>query len=157
MTLLDQKNLADQKSTATNDRVWRYSLRVYYEDTDAGGVVYYANYLKFAERARSALLREGGMAVSHMAAMRGILFVVQYCSCRYARAARLDDLLMVETLCLQARGARLELRQNVLLEKNATLLAELEVTLALVDAQTHKPRRMPSDVAALFGGHCERK
>ncbi len=151
MTLLDQKN------TATNDKVWRYSLRVYYEDTDAGGVVYYANYLKFAERARSTLLREAGMAVSHMAATRGILFVVQYCSCRYARVARLDDLLVVETLCLQARGARLELLQNVLLEKDATLVAELKVTLALVDAQTHKPCRIPSDVATLFGGHCERK
>ena len=149
--------LPDQKSLATNDRVWRHAVRVYYEDTDAGGVVYYANYLKFAERARSALLREAGMAVSHMAAQRNILFVVQHCSCRYARAARLDDLLTIETLCLQARGARLELLQNVLLEKDSMLVAELKVTLALVDAQTHKPRRLPSDVADLFGGHCEKR
>ncbi len=143
--------LSDKKSATANDRVWRHRVRVYYEDTDAGGVVYYANYLKFAERARSALLREAGMAVSHMALRRGILFVVQRCCCRYARAARLDDLLCVETLCLKAHGARLELRQNILLEENNALAAELEVTLALVDARTHKPCRLPADVAALFG------
>ncbi len=145
--------LPDTKSAATNDRVWRHSVRVYYEDTDAGGVVYYANYLKFAERARSALLREAGMAVSDMASQRSILFVVQHCCCRYARAARLDDLLTVETLCLKVRGARLELRQDVLFEKDRTLAAELRVTLALVDGRTHKPCRLPSDVAALFEGN----
>ncbi len=143
--------LPDTRSTA-NSRVWRHSVRVYYEDTDAGGVVYYANYLKFAERARSALLREAGMAVSRMASRRGILFVVQRCSCRYARAAHLDDLLSVETLCLKAHGARLELLQKILLEESNTLAAELETTLAIVDVRTHKPCRMPSDVAALFGG-----
>ena len=146
------------KQNTTTDRVWQHSVRVYYEDTDAGGVVYYANYLKFAERARSALLREAGMAVSRMATTRNILFVVQHCCCRYARAARLDDLLSVETLCSSARGARLELEQKILLEEagtleDRTLVAELRVTLALVDAQTHKPCRMPSDVAALFGSN----
>lgn len=142
--------MPDEEHATASGKVWRHPVRVYYEDTDAGGVVYYANHLKFAERARSALLREAGMAVSSMAAKRNLLFVVQRCSCRYVRAARLDDLLSVETRCVGVRGARLELLQNIVSEEEGGLVATLEVTLAVVDVRTQRPCRVPCDVAALF-------
>ena len=96
-----------------SSKKWHHSFRVYYEDTDAGGVVYYANYLKFAERARSEILRTAGLQPSTLATERGVVFVVSACSCRYLTAARLDDLLSVETSCLACGGARLKLAQKI--------------------------------------------
>ena len=147
---------------------WHHSFRVYYEDTDAGGVVYYANYLKFAERARSEILRMAGLQPSALAAERGVVFVVVACSCRYLTAARLDDLLSVETSCLACGGARLKLAQKISivgkddclakedanLKKSLTVSAEIEVSLALVsskaDEHIGKPRRLPADIVKLF-------
>jgi len=90
-----------------------FPIRVYYEDTDAGGIVYYANYLKFAERARTEMLRESGLDQSRIMAQQGLMFAVRRCAAEYLRPARLDDLLTVSTGLIAARGARIDLEQRV--------------------------------------------
>ena len=90
-----------------------FPIRVYYEDTDAGGIVYYANYLKFAERARTEMLRESGVDQSRLYEEQGLLFAVRRCAADYLQPARLDDRLIVSSQLLSARGARVDLEQRV--------------------------------------------
>jgi len=128
------------------DATHRFELRVYYEDTDAGGVVYYANYLKFAERARTEWLRARGVDQSALRAAHGLVFVVARIEARYRRPAHLDDLLMVETR-LDARGAaRMTLAQTV--ARDGATLFESRVDIALVDVATGRPARAPAALAA---------
>jgi acyl-CoA thioester hydrolase len=119
-------------------------VRVYYEDTDAGGVVYHANYLKFCERGRTDFLRDLGVLQS---AMRGMNFVVRRMACDFLKPARLDDLLTVETRFLEWAGARLELEQKVL--RDSEILFRADVTVALIDASGRPMRLSPSLLAAL--------
>ncbi|MDX2112594.1 MAG: tol-pal system-associated acyl-CoA thioesterase [Alphaproteobacteria bacterium] len=110
-----------------------FPIRVYYEDTDAGGVVYYANYLKFAERARTEALRAAGLTQLEMLEHEGIGFVVRHASIDYLKPARLDDLLHVTTQ-LEALGkASITLSQSIL--RDSLLLAKLEVKLVIVNRQ----------------------
>jgi acyl-CoA thioester hydrolase len=90
-----------------------FPVRVYYEDTDAGGVVYYANYLRFAERARTEMLRRHGIESSELMAKEGIAFAVRHCEADYRRPARLDDRLEVRTRLLALGGASLEMEQRI--------------------------------------------
>src|SRR5215471_12514149 len=90
----------------------RYSLRVYYEDTDAGGIVYHANYLRFAERARTEALRERGIPHSELVAQFNLMFVVRRAKLDYQRPARLDDTLIVLTTPLDVGRASVTLRQE---------------------------------------------
>ena len=124
----------------------RFALRVYYEDTDLAGVVYYANYLRFLERARTEWARERGVDQGRLRAEEGLVFAVRRMEADYLSPARFDDLLEVRTGVLQATGARLLLAQEVW-RAEARLLAA-RVTLVAMDA-TGKPRRIP---ARLFGG-----
>jgi len=117
-----------------------YRLRVYYEDTDAGGVVYHANYLRWAERARTEALREMGLPHSDMQRLHGCFLVVRRVSVEYARPARLDDEVVVATRIRRA-AASLLLTQEVF--RGEEKLAALEVTLACVDAGSLAPRRLP--------------
>lgn len=123
-------------------------LRVYWEDTDAGGVVYYANYLKFCERARTEWLRGLGVDQQRMANEQGLLFVVSTAQVRFVSPARLDDALLVG-VDFGARGAaRLEFVQQVRRDDAArTLLAEARVVVASVRADGFRPVRMPEVVA----------
>ncbi|MEK9724918.1 MAG: tol-pal system-associated acyl-CoA thioesterase [Rhodospirillaceae bacterium] len=91
----------------------RFSLRVYYEDTDAGGIVYYANYLRYAERARTELLRDLGVESSRLMADDGIALTVRHCAVDYRKPAVLDDRLTVETELTRIGGATLEAVQTV--------------------------------------------
>src|SRR5713101_5932994 len=91
----------------------RFGLRVYYEDTDAGGVVYYANYLKFAERARTEMLRHIGFEQEALRRATGRVFAVRRCSADYLAPARLDDELIVETRLTALGGASLEVEQEI--------------------------------------------
>ncbi len=119
-------------------------VRVYYEDTDAGGVVYHANYLKFCERARSDWLRLLGI---HQSALPDMFFVVRRMACEFLKPARLDDLLEVETRFSQSSGARLELEQRVMREGNT--LFQASVTVALIDGKG-RPKRLPQTLAERF-------
>lgn len=121
----------------------RCPIRVYYEDTDAGGIVYYANYLKFAERARTEILRTMGHDHRSLADRDGVGFVVRRCVVDYRQPARLDDLLHVETAISSVSGARFEMAQRVL--RNDTILCELAVTLGCVDRRG-RPVRLPAGV-----------
>ncbi len=118
-----------------------FPIRVYYEDTDAGGVVYYANYLRFAERARTEALRDLGIAHSDMAAQHGLIFMVRRVKLDYLAPARLDDVLIVQTIPTALRGASVELRQTILLGDR--MIVNAEVLLACVNAETARPARIP--------------
>ncbi len=109
----------------------RLPLRVYYEDTDAAGIVYYANYLKFAERGRTEWMRALGFDHARLHAERGVRFAVRRCEIDYLQPARLDELLVVETAVGGVRGARLLLDQSVL--RQETALCRLSITLVLLD------------------------
>ncbi|MGI4978306.1 MAG: tol-pal system-associated acyl-CoA thioesterase [Janthinobacterium lividum] len=123
-----------------------YSLRVYYEDTDAGGVVYHARYLGMAERARTEALRDAGAPHAALAADHGLGFVVHRLAIEYHRPARLDDLLAVDTTLAAVSAARLSLRQTI--RRDATPLVTLAVDLACVDA-AGRPARIPPRWRAL--------
>jgi acyl-CoA thioester hydrolase len=118
-----------------------YHLRVYYEDTDAGGVVYHANYLKFAERARTEALRDAGHPHADMTATHGLFFMVRRAKLDYLAPARLDDQLTVTTRVLYLRGASVALSQVI--SRDGTHLAEAEILLACVRAQDARPARIP--------------
>ena len=118
-----------------------FPLRVYYEDTDAGGIVYYANYLRFAERARTEYLRSVGADHQTLLAEDGIAFTVRQCSVDYMSPAFLDDPLEVHTRFLEVRGASLRAEQVV--KRKTDELASLNVRLACV-GDDGRPRRMPT-------------
>ena len=118
----------------------RFDIRVYYEDTDLAGIVYYANYLKFIERARSEWVRGLGLDQTRLRADQGIVFAVRRVEADYLAPARFDDLLTVTTALDGLSPARLTLRQQVL--RGAALLFDARVTLvALTD--TGRPARLP--------------
>lgn len=120
------------------------TLRVYWEDTDAGGVVYYANYLKFFERARTEWLRVLGIEQQAVREQSGAMFVVADVQVRYLAPARLDDLLNVTVKVLANRQASLQVEQQAW--RGETLLAEGTVRVGCVDANTLRPRRIPAAV-----------
>jgi len=119
-----------------------YALRVYYEDTDAGGIVYYANYLRFIERARTEALRALGIPHARLVAEFGVMFVVRRVEMDYLRPAKLDDLLRVATEAEDIGGASLLLRQTVMAE-DKTNLAIARIRLACVSQAEERPRRIP--------------
>jgi len=117
-------------------------VRVYWEDTDAGGVVFYANYLKFFERARTEWLRSLGVEQQRLRDESGVIFVVSSTSLRYHRPARLDDALHVTARLRQLGRATMTFEQQALRDRE--LLAEGEIRIGCVDGQSFQPRRMPS-------------
>lgn len=123
-------------------------VRVYFEDTDAGGIVYHAGYLRFAERGRTELMRGLGYDHARLAAEHGLLFAVARAELAFLRPARLDDLLEVRTAVARFGGARLEFAQEV--RRGADPVATLRVALALVDRATLRPRRMPEALRRRF-------
>lgn len=126
------------------------SLRVYYEDTDAAGIVYYANYLKFAERGRTEMMRALGIDYSRRFAEAGIIFIVRRLTADYRLPARLDDALTVETRIAGIGAATLQLDQQI--RRDGVLLVALAVQLACV-GRDQRPRRLPANLrAALIPG-----
>lgn len=123
------------------DGCHRYAIRVYYEDTDAGGVVYHANYLRYAERARTEALRDLGIPHAELVEQFGVMFMVRHLEVGYQRAARLDDALTVETEILEVGGATTRLRQTV--GNRDGLCAVLTIRLACVRVLGQKPGRIP--------------
>lgn len=117
------------------------AVRVYYEDTDAGGVVYYANYLKFFERCRSEWMREIGHDQSQLAAEAGVVFVARKASCEYLKSARLDDLLMVSLEVERLTRVRVIFRQHV--RRGDDDLVSGVVEIACVDAVKMTPAPIP--------------
>jgi acyl-CoA thioester hydrolase len=127
---------------------FRFSLRVYWEDTDAGGVVFYANYLKFFERARTEWLRSLGFSQEQMRHSLNVMFIVSELSVNYLKPARLDDLLEVDVTLEVARAASLVLSQQAwrATQREPELLGRSQIRIACVNAQTLQPRRIPQDL-----------
>ena len=121
-------------------------IRVYYEDTDAGGIVYYTNYLKFAERARTELLRSLGIESSGLMEDHDVALAVKRCLVDYKRPAVLDDALVVETNVIRVGGASLDLRQIVMREGEQ--LVSVDIKLGCLDLASGKPKAMPEHVRA---------
>jgi acyl-CoA thioester hydrolase len=141
-----------------------FPARVYWEDTDAGGVVYYANYLRFLERARTEWLRAAGVSQQTLAREQGIVFTVTSVEVHYRRPARLDDELLITCSAQRSGAASLSFAQRILRRSAGTadavgelpdetagslpaladaLLAEADVRVACVDAQSFRPQRLP--------------
>jgi len=120
----------------------RFEVRVYFADTDAAGVVYHANYLALAERARTEFLREQEIPHAALMADHGCLFMVRRANLEYLRPARLDDMLTITTTLLRQAAATLELEQLFALADGADC-ARLIIELACVRAATGKPARIP--------------
>ncbi|MEE9545495.1 MAG: tol-pal system-associated acyl-CoA thioesterase [Rhodospirillales bacterium] len=129
-----------------------FQLRVYYEDTDAGGVVYYANYLKFAERARTEMLRGLGFENSRLmdgdGPGTGIALAVRQMAVDYLKPARLDDLLEVHTRILEIGGASLCLQQ--LVRRGTEDLVRMQITLACMNLTSKRTARLPTGLKERF-------
>ena len=123
-----------------------FSVRVYWEDTDAGGIVFYANYLKFFERARTEWLRSLGIGQQQFLESTGAMFVVAQTNMRYLRPARLDDELIVTAHVIETGRASLTVLQQALLktEQVKTVLCEGTVRIGWVNAHSLQPQRIPA-------------
>jgi acyl-CoA thioester hydrolase len=128
----------------------RLPIRVYYEDTDAGGIVYHARYLAFAERARTEAMRDGGAAHDELATQHGLIFVVRRLEMDYWRPARLDDLVIVVTDTVALGGASVRVRQAF--EVGSESVGVLEVKLACIRRSDGRPARIPDRWRAALGG-----
>ena len=137
--------MSEAAAGAIADGVHVLPLRVYYEDTDASGVVYYANYLRFIERGRTEMLRLLGVSHRALDAGAGIAFAVRRCEIDYLAPARLDDEIEVHTAIAAVGGATIEARQSVRRGKDE--LARGTLRLACVGADG-RPRRVPGAVRA---------
>ena len=125
-------------------RAFSFPVRVYYEDTDAAGVVYYANYLRYLERARTEWLAALGHPLTELERVSGIVFVVRSLAIQYRAPARLSDALDVTVAIAKLRHATIALHQEV--RRGAATLAGAVVDLACVDRQRLTPARMPSSL-----------
>ncbi len=124
---------------------WR--LRVYYEDTDAGGIVYYANYLRFFERARTEYLRELGVDHADLKANYGLIFAVRSCSVDYQAPARLDDWLDIVTSMTALGASRLDMRQDIRHEERIITTAQITVVAVGLDGRA---KRLPEPLRKLI-------
>ena len=123
-------------------------VRVYYQDTDAGGVVFHAQYLAFMERARTELLNEAGIDLARFSERHGVLFMVHKIVVTYHQPAKLNELVSVSAEVVKMGRASFVFRQ--LVERGAELLVEADVTLALVDRERLTPTRIPSKIERAF-------
>jgi len=125
----------------------RHQFRIYYEDTDHGGVIYYANYLKYMERGRTEYLRAAGIELDDVETESGVMFAVTEANVRYRSSGRFNDLVEVDSILTHARGARLTFNQQVWrmhreIDGRDTLLTEAEIKLACID-KSGAPKRIP--------------
>ena len=120
-----------------------WTARVYWEDTDGGGIVYYANYLRFLERARTEWLRSLGHSQQELARSPGILFAVAGLSIEYRRPARLDDELVITCEPRGERAAAMRFAQRIERSPGGELLVEADVRVVCLDARTLRPKRLP--------------
>ena len=134
------------KREVTADGIFNLPVRVYYEDTDAGGIVYYANYLKFAERARTEYLRTIGLEQNaDLSAEEKIGFAVRHCEIDYRKPAVLDDLLNVSCKIVELGGASCTMRQEIS-KADGTLLVCLDVKVVCMNLLKMRPVRLPENL-----------
>lgn len=127
-------------------------VRVYYEDTDSGGVVYYANYLKFIERGRSEFLRELGFEQDNLVETCNIIFAVRSVNADYHSPAKFNDLLNVQTLIKKVGRASLIFSQKIMLKGENKVLFNAQITVACLYADSFKPCGIPSIILEQING-----
>ncbi|GAB7564453.1 tol-pal system-associated acyl-CoA thioesterase [Methylobacillus methanolivorans] len=128
----------------SSSREFRWPVRVYYEDTDSGGVVYHSNYLKFMERARTEFLRSLGFGQAELRDDLGVLFVVRSLALQYRRPARFDDVLAVVTRLKDFRRSLMTFEQKIY--RGDELLTEATVDIVCIDAEQFRPVIIPAVV-----------
>ncbi len=144
---------------------FQWPVRIYYEDTDSGGVVYYANYLKYMERARTEWLRSFGIDQPHLQEKHGVVFAVCSASLEYLRPARFNDLLQVSVVLKKCGKASMVMEQRVhrvtrctntvsKLNDNSELLCQGRIKIACVNAMTFKPCSIPQSVLGEITDEC---
>jgi len=126
--------------------VW--PLRVYFEDTDAGGVVYHARYLNFFERARTEMLRARGFSQTELREKHGLIWVVLEINVKFRKAARLDDELLVSAELLWIKGVKQGFRQEMRRKSDGVVVATAELSAVILHADSLKPARMPEWIQA---------
>ncbi|MBR6675665.1 MAG: tol-pal system-associated acyl-CoA thioesterase [Alphaproteobacteria bacterium] len=127
--------------------IHKMDLRIYYQDTDAGGIVYHSNYLDYAERARSEFLRDVGLPVNDLLE-RDVAFVIKKAELTYKSPARLDDLLTVHTSIGDIKGASMIMNQTI--KRGETDLVEIVLQVVFVSPKTMAPIRIPADLKEKF-------
>jgi acyl-CoA thioester hydrolase len=132
--------------TASDRGLFRWNLRVYFEDTDAGGIVYYANYLKFFERCRTEWLRALGVEHTRLAEQAQLQFVVARLAVEYVRPARLDDEITITARIGEQARSYLVFEQRAL--RGTDLLAQATVKVACIDTRRFAPARLPAELTA---------
>ncbi|MEO6566991.1 MAG: tol-pal system-associated acyl-CoA thioesterase, partial [Casimicrobiaceae bacterium] len=133
-----------RRAASLRGEPFRFLVRVYYEDTDAAGVVYYANYLKYMERARTEWLEAFGHPLAAFEREHNLVFVVHRCEIDYRRPARLNDLLEVTVEAETVGGSRFVAVQRV--ERGGEVLTDARVSLACLDAKRWRPMRIPASL-----------
>ncbi len=123
---------------------FRWPVRVYYEDTDAGGVVFYANYLRFMERARTEWLRSLGFEQARLSREQGVLFVVRRADLRFQRSARLDDLLGVTARIEKTTRTSFDFAQQVIRDSDGAICCSGAFNIACIDTERMRPTRIPA-------------
>ncbi|MBK1702658.1 tol-pal system-associated acyl-CoA thioesterase [Thiococcus pfennigii] len=131
---------------STPSATFRWPIRVYYEDTDAGGVVYYANYLKFFERARTEWLRSLGFEQDALRRDRGLVFVVRKAAVAYLTPALFNDRLTVSAAIARCGRAGLDFRQEIVRDEDGRCCARAEVSIACVRLDDWRPARIPDEL-----------
>ncbi len=121
--------------------IFHWPIRVYYEDTDAGGVVFYANYLKFFERARTEMLRDLGVEQDQLISEQNIIFVVRSVQLDYLTPARFNEMIDVTAEVTQAKKVSLNFEQ--LITRNGDVLCKGNIRIACLDTETMKPKAIP--------------
>jgi acyl-CoA thioester hydrolase len=139
----------------TAGRTFSWPVRVYWEDTDAGGIVFYANYLKFFERARTEWLRSLGFGQQALRETSGGMFVVGETQVRYRRPARLDDELLVTAEVREIGRASMTIAQQARLASSDALLCEGTIRIGWVHAGTLQPARIPSTILEVLASQHE--
>lgn len=129
-----------------------WPVRVYYEDTDAGGVVYHANYLNFMERARTEWLRALGFEQDLLRTEHNLLFAVHSMQLTYRRPARFNDALLIQSRLNKASGASMQFEQNIY--RGEELLCQASVRIASLDAESFRPKSIPTFILTEMQGDC---
>ena len=127
--------------------MFQYTLKIYYEDTDAGGVVYYANYLKFIERARTEMINELGFTLTTLLKDYDRLFLVKKIECDYIESCKLEDRLKVQSRVLVLKNASFELEQNLLKENK--IIFRSKILMVCVNSQG-APSKIPNELHSLM-------
>ena len=127
--------------------MFNFSVRVYYEDTDSGGVVYYANYLKFTERARTNMIQDLGFTLNQLHDDHDCIFIVKKVNCEYLQSAKLEDFLEVQSSIIQVKNASFELEQNIL--RDGKIIFQSNIIMVCVNSQG-QPKKIPEKISSLL-------